>query len=239
MTKYGEEDLDLLVEPNVRMPVQALRKRSPIFIILTTIARLVIPVMGLLGVFMLVQFAKAFPVTLFDRYPSDQAELNLSTWLTGGHCAVPLCFFVVHLTNRAFGAGLALAQVLIAWAVLVAAALYLTPQITELMPWWKWPSRETALVFAGALFAGQIAAIMVFDMTRGPVWWKAPLYAGMIGSAVYVGLYYSLAPLDPKIPFSLALTTDGTINFIMAVLLIVPYWILRPMIRPLPGYGGA
>lgn len=239
MTKYGEEDLDLLTEPGVRTPLHIVRKRSPVFVFFTTVARLLLPVATLLGVFVLIRYADRIPITAFDRYPPEQAERNLSAWLTASHFIVPLTFFVIHLTNRAYGAALALGQVLIAWAVLVAGTIYFTPQITTLLPWWQMPPKTTALAFAGSLFAGHLVAIAVFNMTRGPVWWKAPFYGGIIGSLTYVGLFYGFAPLRPEIPFSMALATDGTINFCMAVLLVLPYWLLRPMIRPLPGYGGA
>jgi queuosine precursor transporter len=239
MTKYGEEDLDILNDPGVRMPLQGLRKRSPVFVILTTILRLVVPVAALLGVFALAQYAEGHPVTAFDRYPSDQAERNLSAWLTGSHFVIPLSFFVIHLTNRAYGAGLALGQVLIAWTVLAAASVYFAPQLAEFLPWWRALPEASAPAFAISLLTGHLAAIAVFNMTRGPIWWKAPFYGGVIGSAVYVGLFYALAPLKEHAPFSLALATDGTINLSMAILLVLPYWMLRPVIRPLPGYGGA
>lgn len=239
MTKYGEEDLDVLDGPVLRAPGQDLRQRSPVLVFVTTLFRLLLPVAGLLAVFLLAGYADTVPVTVFDRYPADQAARNLSSWLTAGHFVIPLTFFVIHLTNRAYGAGLALGQVMIAWTILALAAGYFAPQITELLPWWQGMPQEAAPAFAGSLIAGHLVAILIFNMTRGPVWWKAPLYAGVIGSAVYVGLFYALAPAPAGVSFSSAPAMDGTINICMAVLLVLPYWMLRPVIRPLPGYGGA
>lgn len=239
MTKYGEEDLDLLTEPGFRAPVQGLRRRSPVQIFLTAVLRLLLPVTCLLGVFALSRYAEGIPVTLFDRFPADQAERNLSIWLTGSHFIVPLTFFVIHLTNRAYGAAMAFAQTLIAWTILVSGTIYFPNRIVEFLPWWQALPEGKAFAFAVALFAGHLTAIAVFDLTRGPNWWKAPLNAGLFGSALYVGLFHGMAPLTPEVTFSLAVAIDGTINFLMALLLLLPYWMLRPAIRPLPGYGGA
>ncbi|MFP3943884.1 MAG: hypothetical protein ACLFWF_08325 [Alphaproteobacteria bacterium] len=233
MTKYGEEDLEILSDPGNRTPLQGMRRRSPVVAFLTAVLRLVVPVAFLLGTFVLAQYAQNHPVTVFDRYPSDQAERNLSAWLNAGHFVIPLTFFVIHLTNRAYGAGIAFGQVVVAWAILAVGTVHFLPEITGLISWWETP--EQAPAFAASLLAGHLVAVIVFDMTRGPNWWKAPFYAGLFGSAVYVGLSWALMPAAS----SVAPAAEAAINFAMAILLLLPYWILRPLIRPLPGYGGA
>jgi uncharacterized PurR-regulated membrane protein YhhQ (DUF165 family) len=239
MTKYGEEDLDLLPDPGFRMPVQGLRKRSPVVAFLSACFRLVVPVAALVGAFVLVRYADGFPVTVLDRFPPEEARRNLSAWLSFGQFAIPLTFFVIHLTNRAYGAAAAFGQVLFVWAAFAAATVYLSSRIAEVLPWWRALPEAEAVPLAAALFAGHVTAIAVFDLTRGPNWWKAPLYGGLFGSAVYVGLVHTLTPPDPAIPVSSTFAVEGAINAAMAVLLLLPYWLLRPVIRPLPGYGGA
>ena len=77
-------------------------------------------------------------------------------------------------------------------------------------------------------------AIVTFDATRGPRWWSAPLAASLVAAFVYSGLYYPLAfgmlGMAALAHFILFLGVSGA--------LLLPYWLLRPAMRPLPGMNG-
>jgi uncharacterized PurR-regulated membrane protein YhhQ (DUF165 family) len=158
-------------------------------------------------------------------------------WLTVGHLLVPLSFLCVHLTNRRYGPSYAFAQVVLALALGAAFALYAVPRLAGVVPFEIIPDMRVALAFAGAFLGASFISIVVFDGARGPRWWMAPLL-GMLVSVVVFGLVFYPAAYAGLLDWTHRMTVHLEFLAGLAVLSLVPYWLLRGLVRPLPGYNG-
>lgn len=173
------------------------------------------------------------PLTVFDGVLSPRGipELYPSTWLTVGHAIVPVVFLIANLVNRRLGDDYTIAHVLMSWAlVAVGAAVLIAPADA--------PSVRVAIAFLGTMVLGQLAGTFVFDRTRGVVWWKAPLYGALTSSFVAMFLFYPLAYLGGDWIWLNRMSVDAGTKAAMSFLLLVPYYVLRPIVRPGGGLGG-
>jgi uncharacterized PurR-regulated membrane protein YhhQ (DUF165 family) len=158
-------------------------------------------------------------------------------WLTMGHLLVPVSFLCVHLTNRRYGPAYAFAQVVLALAVSIAFVVFAAPAFGPYVPVRTVPDLRVAAAFAGAFFVASFISIVVFDGARGPRWWMAPLL-GMLASAVIFGLVFYPAAYAGNADWPQHMAVHLEFLAGLAVLSLVPYWILRGFVRPLPGYNG-
>ncbi len=192
------------------------------------VMRLILPVATLLMSFVAVYLYLDTPVVFFGQDAS---------WLTVGHLLLPFCFFSVHLTNRRYGPSTAFAQVVLALAVCVAFVMFAAPRLTDYVPFRIVPELRVALAFGGAFLGASFVSIVVFDGARGPRWWLAPLL-GMISSAVFFALIYYPAAYAGVSSFTHQMLLHMELLTAIAVLSLIPYWSLRGVVRPLPGFGG-
>lgn len=168
-------------------------------------------------------------------YADQSSEVLGRNWLTLGLAALPLTFLAIHLTNRRYGAGYAFWQVVLAWLLGYLALVYapghgFRPSSLPL-------TREVA-GYALALFLAQLFAILVFDRMRGPRWWQAPLFASLFGGLVLCLIAFPAAYAGTRIDWPSRMLDYFTLTSIAAVLMIVPYWLMRGMVPPKPGFGG-
>jgi uncharacterized PurR-regulated membrane protein YhhQ (DUF165 family) len=178
---------------------------------------------------------RSVPNTWFDGLlPGPLA----SSWLTQGHAALAGVFFLNALVNRRYGLEHALWHVALGWllaaAVIFSFALRLDPDPPEVIL----PPFHVSAAFFCALIAGHVTAAFVFDRTRGVQWWTAPLYAGVFGGLVFCAAFYALVQPGGGAEWALRMATDMGLKTVMAFVLLVPYFVLRPVIRPMPGFGG-
>jgi uncharacterized PurR-regulated membrane protein YhhQ (DUF165 family) len=159
---------------------------------------------------------------------------GLGDKLTWGAFSYPLAFLVTDLTNRRFGPAAARRVVYVGFALAVLLSVALaTPRI--------------ALASGTAFLVGQLLDVAVFARLRRLAWWRAPLAASLIGSAVDTALFFSLAFAgDPAMSASVSLAGTGlvaplwaslaTFDFVVKVLgafaLLAPYGALMNVIRP-------
>ncbi|HWA91947.1 MAG TPA: VUT family protein [Rhizomicrobium sp.] len=191
-------------------------------------ARLIVPVVALLLSFIAVYLYLDTPVAMMG---SD------ASWLTVGHLLVPVCFLSVHLTNRRYGPSYAFAQIVVALAIAVAFVMFAVPQLGELVPFRIAPDLRIAVASGGAFLGAGFLSIVVFDGARGPRWWTAPLF-GLVSSVVLFCLIYYPAAYAGAAEWTHRMLTHMELLAGIAVLLLVPYWSLRAVVRPLPGFGG-
>jgi uncharacterized PurR-regulated membrane protein YhhQ (DUF165 family) len=219
--------------------VRPAKPKLTIWTVVRAVLRLILPVIALLGVYFAAYLTLNDQVTAFDVFPADKWFLNPGYWLTVGHLVLPLAFLVSNLTNRRYGEGYALAQLIVTWLV-IGGLLYAAFKLTGgLMPGSPLPSRRISLSFLFAIIVGQTIGITVFDKTRGRPWWGAPLFSALWGQAAFVILFYVLAYVGMSDPWVNFMLMDLAIKVAAAVLMLIPYHLLRGIIRPLPGYGGA
>ncbi len=200
------------------------------------LVRLALPVTALLVAFAAAYLYSDTHVTLFDGIFGGDGKAAPSTWLTWGHLLIPASFFAVHLASRRYGVNYAIAQVLVACCLIAGldAAQAAYPDVPAIaLP----PARE-AIAFAAAFFVALLVAAIVFDLTRGVRWWTAPLSGSLWAAFAFAAVFYPAAFAGSDVPWlGYAVTHFGAMA-VVAIVLLIPYWIFRPLVRPLPGFGG-
>jgi uncharacterized PurR-regulated membrane protein YhhQ (DUF165 family) len=171
------------------------------------------------------------------------SQMPPPVWI-GGDRAMPLgllllpgTFFVVQLTNRRYGGVAASLQLVVASLAAVAILLLRPDWLSGLPDLHQWGTR-TVLSFGMALFLAHAASVMVFDWLRGPAWWRAPFFASLAAGLVFCLLAYPFAYAGRWADWADAMTRNLAIMTVAATLLLVPYWLLRRFVEPLPGFGG-
>jgi uncharacterized PurR-regulated membrane protein YhhQ (DUF165 family) len=107
-------------------------------------------------------------------------RLDLADLLTWGAFSYPLAFLVTDSTNRLLGPRIARRVVYWGFAVAVVLSVWLaTPRI--------------AIASGSAFLVAQLLDIFIFNRLRDRVWWMAPSFSSLIGSAVDTLIFFSLA----------------------------------------------
>lgn len=152
---------------------------------------------------------------------------------------LPAAWFAIHLTNRRYGAHYAFGQ-LVAGLVLIAVLALINPYDID-----NWIDATPALsaralaAFCAAFLIANFVAITFFDAARGPRWWTAPLASSIAASFVFSALYYPAAFAGgQQIAWTNSALVHFALFFVESVALLVPYWLLRPAMRPMPGLNG-
>ncbi|MBI3676113.1 MAG: VUT family protein [Proteobacteria bacterium] len=158
-------------------------------------------------------------------------------WLTLGLVLLPLTLFAVQLTNRRYGAGYAFGQVVLAWGVALATLPFTQGDLATLRENVT-PAMRDVAAFGGALFLAQIVSIVFFDRLRGPRWWKAPLFSTLFGGLVLSLVAFPAAFAGTPVAWSSHMAFYLGFMVAAAIALLIPYWILRPVVPPLSGFGG-
>ncbi len=192
--------------------------------------RLLLPVILLLVSFAAIYLYLDTPAALVVGAADAQ-------WLSVGHLLLPLSFLCVHMTNRRYGPAFAFAQVVLAFALAIAFVMFAVPALADVAPLRIVPEMRVAVAFGAAFFIASFLSIVVFDGARGPRWWVAPLI-GMLSSVVLFCLIFYPAAYAGVAPWSHRMLQHMELLAGAAVLMLLPYWTLRGIVRPLPGYGG-
>jgi uncharacterized PurR-regulated membrane protein YhhQ (DUF165 family) len=204
-------------------------------------ALLLVPAVAVTLVLLVAWQLRTVPFVFFDGVlsPPRQPELYPSNWLTMGHAVVPVVFLVANLVNRRYGEDYALAHVFVSWSLAALMAVGVALHVHPLLPpAGDPPSLRVAASFACAMAAGQLAAVYVFDRTRGVVWWKAPLYSALTSTFIAMFLFYPAAYAGTERFWANQMAIDAGVKALMSFLLLVPYMALRPVVRPYAGLGG-
>lgn len=181
------------------------------------------------------------PFELFDGVlsPAHVQELYPSLWLTWGHALVPCVFLIANLVNRRYGERMTSNHVLASWAVSALVAIGILSNVIPLETSHEdLPSLRHAISFFAAMIMGQLVGTYVFERTRGVAWWNAPAYSALASSLIAVPVYYLLAFGGSNWIWVNRMTIDLGLKAFMSFALLVPYFLLRPIIRPLTGLGG-
>jgi len=194
--------------------------------VLGAFARLVVPIL-LLTTLAGASFA----------YAGTPSPIPLRAWMNLGLLILPLTFLAIHLTSRRYGAGYAFAQIVLTYGAIVAFAVFGRDYVTMALGEQHAAFREIA-GFGAALFAAHTVSILVFDGLRGPRWWQAPLFASLIGGIVLCAVAFPASYLGTSIDWTSRMLDYMAVTSVAAVLLVIPYWIFRPLVPPRSGFGG-
>jgi len=191
--------------------------------------RLVVPVLLLLTLGGVCLVYGDAPVPYLP--PGDKIWLNL------GFALLPLTFLAIHLTNRRYGPGPAVAQIVGAWLIALGAMPFIGGNLPVSHDGVALTMREIA-GFSGALFLAQFVAIFIFDRMRGPRWWTAPFFATLFGGALFVLVAFPAAYADTAVNWTGEMLTYLELMIGAAFALLIPYWMLRPLVPPMSGLNG-
>ncbi len=180
------------------------------------------------------------------QYPltGTLAGIQLGDLLTWGAFTYPVAFLITDLTNRQFGPQMARRVVFVGFLVGVALSFLAgSPRI--------------AIASGSAYLAGQFLDIAVFNRLRQQSWWKAPLFASLIGSALDTCLFFSFAfaPLfamfGPNDPFAIERAPilgvlsleaprwiswalgDFSVKILVGLVMLLPYGAMMRILRPM------
>lgn len=211
---------------------QSLRSREDSFFKrlgsgLGAILRLVVPVL------LLVTLGGASFVYAGTPAPLAYAQ----PWLNIGLLVLPLTFLAIHLTGRRYGAGYAFAQVVLAYAAIFGAAFYFRDAIQQVLNE-NHVAPRIILGFAAGLFVAHLTAIFLFDRFRGPRWWQAPLVASLFGGLVLSLIAFPTSYAGTGIDWTGRMLDYMGVTSMAALLLILPYWMMRSLVPPRSGFGG-
>lgn len=202
---------------------------------------LTVPALAVVATLAFAWAMRSTPLTLLDGIlsPADRPELQPSTWLSVGHAIVPVIFFVANLVNRRYGENYAIAHILASWACATLLVLAMMYHIDPGLPSpGEVPGPRIAGAFLGSMVIGQLLGAFVFDRTRGVVWWNAPLYSALYSSFGATFLFYVAAYAGTEWIWINHMAIDAGVKAAMSFALLLPYLALRPIVRPLAGFGG-
>lgn len=158
---------------------------------------------------------------------------GLADKLTWGAFTYPLAFLVTDLTNRRFGPQAARRVVVTGFAVAVLLSFGLA-------------APRVAAASGAAFLFGQLLDVAVFSKLRRLAWWRAPLAASLLGSAVDTAVFFTLAfagnpemsgavtPLGGAVAVPLWVSLAGfdfLVKVVGAFVLLAPYGALMGVIR--------
>ncbi|MFZ1991072.1 MAG: VUT family protein [Alphaproteobacteria bacterium] len=242
---FIESDKDLLLDsegaPRIGMArgvaIKPAKPKPTIWTAVRAVLRLIVPVIALMAVYGLALYYTSTPIYAFDVFPDEKWYLNPGYWLTAGHLILPFAWLVSALTNRRYGDGYAFTQLIVTWAI-IGIALFAATNFANL-PMSPLPNKRLSLSFLFAIIVGQVVGIYVFDRTRGRTWWGAPLFSALWGQTAFVVLFYTLAYVGMSDPWTNFMMMDLGFKIAASFVMLIPYHLLRGIVRPLPGYGGA
>lgn len=212
---------------------------SFLLVLLKVLLRLLVPLAAVLAVYFGAYVTQWSYVTIFDAaVPASEWWLTPGYWLTLGHFVIMLAFFVVILANRAFGPVYALAPVVLLWLLLGAALGALMPALAAAFPGSPLPPQKIMIAFLAALGLAHVVGVVVFDRLRGKPWWRAPLASGIASALVMAAVYWPLAKAQGSEPWLSRMFIDFTLKAMLAAAFLLPYALLRPVIKPQDGFGG-
>lgn len=195
-------------------------------------ARLIMPVLLLITLLGAAYLFTDALLVLPDAPRSVQNAL-----LARSDLVLPMAWYAIHLCNRRYGAAYAFAQLLVGLGIVALVAL-----ISDINNWINnspMMSPRAMLAFGASFLFANFIAIIFFDAARGPRWWAAPLAASFAASLVFSAVYYPAAFAGAD---HLPWTDSALVHFIVffgeSILLLVPYHLLRPAMRPLNGMNG-
>ncbi|MEJ0044429.1 MAG: hypothetical protein WDM81_20390 [Rhizomicrobium sp.] len=127
---------------------------------------------------------------------------------------------------------------MLSFAALAAAAIFGSQVITMFLPEAVVPSVRTVAAFGGAFLTAGFVGIIAFDGARGPRWWTAPLIGSVAASLVFAPIFYAAAFAGTPAPWFAHMGIHTGLLVGGAILALIPYWLLRRIVQPLPGFGG-
>jgi uncharacterized PurR-regulated membrane protein YhhQ (DUF165 family) len=198
------------------------------------VGRLILPVMLLI---VLLGSAYLFTDALL-LLPSAPRLVQNAT-LAISDLILPIAWYSRHLSNRRYGAPYAFGQLVAGLGVIIAVALINPGDIDNWINTTPALSWRAMTAFGVSFLFANFIAIVFFDAARGPRWWTAPLAASFAASLVFSVVYYPAAFAGGQdVAWADSALVHFGVFFAESLLLLIPYYLLRPAMRPLHGMNG-
>ncbi|MBX3445150.1 MAG: VUT family protein [Parvibaculaceae bacterium] len=205
----------------------------------TAVIRLIFPVVALVASLALAFSLRDEPVPELAFLADIDPLLDTSDWMNWGYIVLPLVFFVLNLTSRRYGAALALTASLLAWLLIGGGIVWLLH--AGLIEDFEASFAPYALAgsFLGAIAFAQLVNILLFDWLRGIPWWKAPFLAALFGGLAFSVVFNTRPAHVWDMELGGRLAVEAALHLSWALAQLLPTYLLRSAVRPLPGFGGA
>ena len=177
-------------------------------------------------------------VYIYMDQPMPNFTNGHSEWLRLSHLLLPAAYFTVHLTNRRYGPSYAFAQIVLSFALCTAMAMFGPDIVRQLLPEQVVPSEREVAAFVLAFVGAGFLSVLTFDGARGPRWWTAPLTGSLVAGIAFALLFYPVAYAGTGTFWISHMLTHAAILLGAAIAGLVPFYLLRSTIEPLPGFGG-
>jgi uncharacterized PurR-regulated membrane protein YhhQ (DUF165 family) len=177
-------------------------------------------------------------VFLYLATPVAYLSQTPERWMTVSSFLMPVPFLAIHLTNRRYGPAYAFAQIIVTFATLGAITLLAGDTVQRLLPAAAMPSLRETAGFVVAFVLSGFLSIVAFDGARGPRWWTAPLVGSLVGTLSFTPIFYPAAYLGTATPWFDQMLVETGVLCAGAIVLLLPFWLLRRVVQPLPGFGG-
>jgi uncharacterized PurR-regulated membrane protein YhhQ (DUF165 family) len=197
---------------------------------LRAVLRIILPVVTLCTAFAALYLYMNTPVSPF----ADQS----GKWLTVSHLILPAAFLMVHLTNRRYGPSYAFAQIVLSFGALGAASIFGGKFIALFSPAAVFPSVRLVASFVGAFLVAGFLSIIAFDGARGPRWWAAPLIGQIAAALAFAPIFYTAAFVGSGTPWLAHMSIHAGLLIAGAIASLLPFFLVRRLVQPLPGFGG-
>jgi hypothetical protein len=161
-----------------------------------------------------------------------------SALLASSDLVLPISWYSIHLTNRRHGPAHAFAQLLAALVLGLAVILINPYDLNDWVATLPALTVRAVIAFGAAFLVANFAGIAFFGGARGPRWWTAPLAGSFAASLVFSAIYYPTALAGAYDGWADSAAVHFLLFFGMSVLLLIPYWLLRPAMPPRPGLNG-
>ena len=162
----------------------------------------------LMGVVVLISnFLVQFPVNYFD----------LSEILTYGAFTYPIAFLITDLANRSYGKLKAKKVVYFGFIIGVSFTLFVSTNFNDLI------SIRIA-IGSGTAY--------LFDKFRNNIkWYFPPLFSSLAGSIIDTFLFFSISFYGTNVPWVTLSLGDLTVKIVVALIMLIPFRLLRNTFR--------
>ncbi len=193
-------------------------------------ARAILPVFALTVLLVVMHHLLGQPLAVFAD--------SQGAWFSWSHLLLAVAFVAVHLTNRRYGPDYAFAQVVLSLGLCGAILLVGPDLVRQVLPASAPPSVRETMAFVIAFLASGFLSIIAFEVTRGAQWWTAPLAGSVVAGASFALLFYPAAYAGSDVYWWEHMRIHTGVLVMAAVAGLLPYWLLRSSVQPLPGLGG-
>ncbi|NRA29691.1 MAG: VUT family protein [Parvularculaceae bacterium] len=177
------------------------------------------------------------PLSLFDRIAGPGGMVP-SAFLSRGEGLFLLIVLATLLVSRRWGARVVASAVTLSWVMTAVFVLMLIVELAPSLEDSDVPEVRFVSALVGSWIVSQWAAVWTYEVFRGGLWWRAPLFGAAVGYGFQALVYFPSAFAGTPLPWAYWMALQLIIGLMIACLFVLIYGPLRWLIRPGLGLGG-